>query len=101
MIRLQRCVVCGAVQYPPREICGACLSDDLGWESAASFAGRVIARTRLHHSNEQRFRARLPLSIGLVQFDFGPVALCFLSGAAAPGDVVRVRLGGDDLMEAA
>lgn len=100
MIRLQRCAVCGFVEYPPREFCGACLSDDLAWESAASFPGRVVARTRLHHSNEPRFRARLPLSIGLVRFDLGPVAICFLSEAAAPGDDVQVRLGVDDLMEA-
>jgi len=55
----------------------------------------------LHHSNESRFRARLPLCVGLVKFDAGPLAVCFLSETAAPGDTVRVRIGPDDLLVAA
>jgi hypothetical protein len=37
----------------------------------------------------------------LVKFDAGPVAVCFLSESAAPGDTVQVRVGPDDLLEAA
>jgi uncharacterized OB-fold protein len=101
MIRLQRCADCGSAQYPSREVCAACLSDRLAWESADSLPGRVLARTRLHHSNEPHFRPRLPLTVGLVQFDAGPVAVCFLAATAAPGDAVQVRVGADDLLEAA
>jgi uncharacterized OB-fold protein len=101
MIRLQHCADCGVAQYPSREVCGACLSDRLEWESADSLPGRVLARTRLHHSNEPRFRQRLPLTVGLVQFDAGPVAVCFLTEAVAPGNAVQVRSGPDDLLEAA
>jgi len=101
MIRLQRCADCDTAQYPPREICGACLSDRLVWDSADSLPARVLAGTLLHHSNESRFRARLPLCVGLVKFDAGPLAVCFLSETAAPGDTVRVRIGPDDLLVAA
>jgi uncharacterized OB-fold protein len=101
MIRLQRCVDCGIAQYPSREVCVACLSDRLAWESADSLPGRVLARTCLHHSNEAYFRPRLPLTVGLVRFDAGPAAVCFLTGTAAPGDAVQVRIGVDDLLEAA
>jgi uncharacterized OB-fold protein len=101
MIRLQRCVDCGAAQYPSREVCGACLSDRLTWETADSLPGRVLARTQLHHSNEPSFRPRLPLTVGLVQFDAGPVAVCFLAQTASPGDPVQMRVGADDLLEAA
>ena len=101
MIRLQRCEDCGAAQYPPREVCVACLSDRLAWESADALPARVLARTRLHHSNEPRFRPRLPLTVGLVQFDAGPVAVCFLAETATPGDAVQVRIGADDLLEGA
>ncbi len=101
MIRLQRCVDCGVAQYPAREVCAACLSGRLAWDSADSLPARVLARTRLHHSNEPRFRPRLPLTVGLVQFDAGPVAVCFLAETAAPGDSVQVRIGADDLLEAA
>jgi uncharacterized OB-fold protein len=100
MIRMQRCAACGATQYPPREVCRVCLADGLVWESADSLPARVVARTRLYHSNEPRFRSRLPLVCGLVRFETGPVAVCFLAETAAPGDAVLVRTGEDDLLEA-
>lgn len=95
MITLQRCVACGAAQYPPREICGVCLSDAVAWETAEFLPGCVLARTVLHHSNEPRFRARLPLAIGLVRLDAGPLAVCFL-GEREPGDTVSVRARDDE-----
>jgi uncharacterized OB-fold protein len=101
MIRLQRCADCGNAQYPPREVCGGCLSDRLVWDSEDSLPARVLAGTMLYHSNEARFRAGLPLRVGLVKFDAGPVAVCFLSETAAPDDTVQVRLGPDDLLVAA
>ena len=97
MIRLQRCEACGAAQYPPREFCRACLSDELAWEEADSLPGRVLARAGLHHSHEPHFHSRLPLMVGLVRFDAGPVAVCFLGEGAVPGGAVRVRLSADGL----
>jgi uncharacterized OB-fold protein len=101
MIRLQRCAACGTAQYPPRAFCHHCLSDSIGWEEADALPGRLLARTRLHHTHEPRFRAHLPITLALVQLDAGPVAVCFLTGTAAPGDAVRVCLNEDDLLEAA
>ncbi|HSU05936.1 MAG TPA: zinc ribbon domain-containing protein [Acetobacteraceae bacterium] len=94
---LQRCATCGMAQYPPRENCVACLSDRLAWDSAAEFPGTVVARITLYHSFEPHFRPRLPLSVGLVQFDAGPVAICFLASAANPGDRVQVREQHDEV----
>lgn len=100
MIRLQRCADCGTAQYPPREVCGACLSDRLEWQSADALPAQVVARTTLHHSNERRFKQRLPLTCGLVRFDAGPVAVCFLADTAAAGDAVRVALDAEGLLRA-
>ena len=100
MIRLQRCADCGCAQHPPREVCSTCLSDRLTCDSAESLPGRALARTVLHHSNEPAMRPRLPLTIGLVQFDAGPMAVCFLSATVMPGDSVQVRLNADALLEA-
>jgi uncharacterized OB-fold protein len=105
MIRLQRCTDCTTAQYPPREICGACLSDRLAWDTSDALPARVVARAYLHHSNEPHFRDLLPLTVGLVKFDAGPVAVCFLSATATatatPGDQVQVRLNADNKLEAA
>lgn len=95
MIRLQRCTECGTAQYPARAVCVACLSDALAWEEADALAGTVVARTVLHHSNEARFRAALPLAVGLVRLDAGPVALCFV-GEQRVGEAVQVRVRVDD-----
>ena len=100
MITLQRCTECGAAQYPRRVACRVCVSERLEDTVAESLPGRVLARTVLHHSNEPRFRPRLPLTCALVQFDAGPIAVCFLVSAAAPGDAVQVRQGADQLLEA-
>ncbi|HTW70427.1 MAG TPA: zinc ribbon domain-containing protein [Acetobacteraceae bacterium] len=100
MIRLQRCADCGRAQYPPREVCGTCLSEMLHWDSADFLPGRVLARTVLHHSNEPAMRPHLPLTIGLVQFDAGPVAVCLLADTILPGHAVQVRLNADALLEA-
>jgi uncharacterized OB-fold protein len=101
MMRLQCCADCHAAQYPSREFCGMCLSDRLVWKIADAMPARVLARTVLHHSNEVAFRDRLPLAVGLVQFDTGPVAVCFLPGSATVGQAVQIRIGADDLLEAA
>ena len=101
MIRLQRCGDCGAAQYPPREFCGRCLSDRMEWTTAEFLAGRVLARATLHHSNEPRFREHLPLTIGLVQLDAGPVVVCFIAATAAAGDAVNVQAGAEGLLGAA
>ena len=98
MIRLQCCKDCGKAQHPPREVCGACLSDRQVWETAEALPARILGRTRLHHSNEPGFRARLPLHCALVQFEAGPVAVCFLARPAAAGDAVRVTQDADDLL---
>ena len=44
-----------------------CLSDRLAWEGADAAAGVLLARTVLHHSNEERFRPMLPFGVGLVR----------------------------------
>jgi uncharacterized OB-fold protein len=90
-IGLQRCEACGHVQYPARACCEYCLSDRLSGMGVDSTAGALLARTVLHHSNEERFRAKLPFGVGLVALDAGPVVLCFAPSAHAIGDRVTVR----------
>jgi uncharacterized OB-fold protein len=88
---LQRCAACGNPQYPPHEFCATCLSDVMNWELLESAPGTLLARCRLHHSNASRFRPSLPLAIGLVQLDAGPIAVCFLASTRAIGARVAVH----------
>ncbi len=75
-----------------------CLSDLVAWEESNSLPAQVLARTRLHHGHEPRFRDRLPLICGLVRFECGPVAVCFLAETAVAGDRILVRMGTDGLL---
>ena len=89
-ISLQCCASCGAAQYPPRELCVACLSDALEWQTTEYIIGEVLAVTTLHHSHEATIRAILPLRTGLVRLEAGPTALCFVANDCTPGTRVRV-----------
>jgi NAD(P)-dependent dehydrogenase (short-subunit alcohol dehydrogenase family)/uncharacterized OB-fold protein len=91
---LQRCAVCAAVQYPPREACHRCLSVDLHW-TLQSGSGQLIAETRLFHSHEPYFRQHLPWRLGLVRLDAGPTLVTHVhqSVTSAPAAVqVTARL---------
>ncbi len=56
----------------------------MGWADAAG-DGTVLATTRLHVTLDPAFAADLPLSIGSVALDAGPVVLAFLGEDLAPG----------------
>jgi NAD(P)-dependent dehydrogenase (short-subunit alcohol dehydrogenase family)/uncharacterized OB-fold protein len=88
---LQTCFDCGTIQYPPRSACVSCLSHRLEWR-AVDGVGELISDTVLHHSNELYYRERVPLRLGLVRLDVGPILLAHLHGdcAVAPSRV-RVR----------
>jgi uncharacterized OB-fold protein len=91
---LQQCKQCGTVQYPPRDACHRCLSVELEWTLQPG-AGRLISQTTLFHSHLKQFEHELPLRIGLVHLQCGPVAVAYVEKAvpAAPADVeVSMRL---------
>ncbi|WP_118135027.1 SDR family NAD(P)-dependent oxidoreductase [Oceanicella sp. SM1341] len=95
---LQHCAECGAVQYPPQEICAACLSGDLRWKDVAP-KGHLLAGTRLSHSLEPFFQARAgrpaPWRLGLVRHESGAVLTCFVHAACAGAGPVRLSLTTD------
>lgn len=85
---LQVCEACGDTQYPPREVCGRCLSTALRWK-IQSGAGTLLAATTLRHSNDEYFRERLPWKTGLVRLQAGPTLIVHTHQqlSAAPADV--------------
>jgi NAD(P)-dependent dehydrogenase (short-subunit alcohol dehydrogenase family)/uncharacterized OB-fold protein len=87
---LQVCEDCGAVQYPPREACCACVSDRLRWQGQDG-CGELIAETTLRHSQELYFRERVPWRLGLVRLDVGPSVIAHVHGDA-PRAPARVRV---------
>jgi NAD(P)-dependent dehydrogenase (short-subunit alcohol dehydrogenase family)/uncharacterized OB-fold protein len=88
---LQVCQECQTVQYPPREVCGHCLSDVLCWQ-AVDPKGQLLATTTLHHSNDLYFRERLPWRIGTVRLDAGPSIVAHIHGDCPDTGPVRLSL---------
>ncbi|WP_418317651.1 SDR family NAD(P)-dependent oxidoreductase [Piscinibacter sakaiensis] len=88
---LQVCQDCGAVQYPPREACHACLSSRLKWTEQDG-AGELLSQTTLAHSNDLFFRERLPWRLGLVRLDAGATLMLHLHGDV-PDAPTRVKVG--------
>jgi uncharacterized OB-fold protein len=94
-LALQCCVMCGTVQYPPRELCSACLADRFEWRTIEAEGGEVLASTALHHSHEVAFRGLLPLRVGLVRLDSGPIVVCFCSEEFVSGTRVVIAARND------
>ena len=88
---LQHCERCGAVQYPPRDACCKCLSNDLVWCDTDPSA-KILAQTRVYVSPDPYFRERMPWRMGSVKLAAGPVAVCHLHGDVSRGDTVRMAL---------
>ena len=84
---LQTCTDCGAVQYPPRQICRECLSGELEWKDVEN-GGTLLAETTLRHSNDLFFRDRLPWRLGVVRSDLGLSMVVHLAEDCVPGERV-------------
>ena len=93
-LELQRCPACSAIQYPPREACVKCLSEELEW-TLMSGEGELVSETTLHHSQELFFRERTPWRLGLVRLTEGVSLVVHLDercGAAPSPVIVEVTL---------
>jgi NAD(P)-dependent dehydrogenase (short-subunit alcohol dehydrogenase family)/uncharacterized OB-fold protein len=91
---LQICDGCSKVQYPPRQICSECLSDQLEWKDINT-GGKLLAETTLQHSNDVYFRDRLPWRLGIIIADAGPSIVAHLAADCVQGERVRMSLSID------
>src|SRR5690606_35266831 len=74
---LPTCLDCGTPQYPPRDVCGKCLSHRiLPKDQPAS--GTLMATTTIRTSTDVYFRERTPWRIGTVVLDCGPSVVAHL-----------------------
>ena len=89
-LELQVCRDCAAVQYPPREVCRACLSSRLVWRPHNG-EGELIADTVLHAAQELYFRERLPWRIGMVSLDGGANLVVYVHESVR-GTPCRIRV---------
>lgn len=65
-LRVQECADCGVVRWPPRIVCGECLSTSATWVLAPT-TGTLFSWTVVHHTVLPGFRDDLPYVVGLVE----------------------------------
>ena len=85
-LRLQRCAACGAVRFPPKERCPACLNSVATWE-LMSGRGKVWSWIEMHQLYFAGFKDELPYVVLFVQLDEGPMMMSNLVGS----DPARLR----------
>lgn len=94
-IRLQVCSVCGQVQYPRRELCSHCLSDELP-NTPVDARGRLLAWTTIRVSLVPKYGESGPWSVGSVKLNCGPVIIVQLSDEIRVGAHRDVVLSWDE-----
>lgn len=92
--RLQRCLRCGVVRFPPAPVCWNCLSSDHVLEDIGG-SGTVAASIVIERvTSGSVWAARVPYRTGLVNLDAGPRLpgriLCRCGQAATPGTPVTM-----------
>ena len=83
--RLQRCIDCDLVEYPPRTACMWCGGSSLEW-TAVEGRGAVYSYTEVHHAIQPAMRAVAPYLILMVELD---------AQRGRPGPDDGVRVGGN------
>ena len=90
-LKLSKCKQCRIFQFPPRDLCSHCLSEDLTWEVIEPY-GVVIAETLIHYSLEAALEKSLPNHIGLIKTDIGPTIFANLHEELKKGDRAMISI---------
>ena len=84
------CQDCATIVYPPQEVCRKCLSDRLRWQDIPP-AGKLLTFGTLHHSTDAYFTRHLPVIVGTVELDAGPIVITRVAADCAKiGSRVRL-----------
>ena len=67
---LQQCRACGHIQFYPRSICTACMSDQLEW-SAARGTGTVYSYSTVYRALVPGFEDDVPYVVAMIELDEG------------------------------
>lgn len=78
-LRLQKCLGCGNIWYPPSEACPKCLSTTYEW-SRMSGRGKIWSWVVFHQRYFPSFAQDIPYNVVVVQLEEGPTMISNLIG---------------------
>ena len=70
LLLLQQCETCGHIQFYPRSLCTACMSDDLRWRPARG-RGTVYSYSTVHRALLPGFEEDLPYVVAMIELEEG------------------------------
>ena len=71
LLAVQRCTDCGALRFPAREICSACLSSKREWVPVSG-RGEVFSFNVMHQIYHPGFAAEVPYAVVVIKLAEGP-----------------------------
>jgi uncharacterized protein len=88
---VQRCAACGYYNHPPRNVCDACLSQELRFEPVTG-RGRIYTFTVMHQRDVPGFESEAPFINIVVELEEQPMLL--MVSNLHPSERARVHIGG-------
>jgi uncharacterized OB-fold protein len=95
-LRLQVCQSCGRWIYFPRIACPHCFSDRMEWRRASG-RGTLYSFAVVYRAQHPAFNDEVPIVVGAVTLEEGPVLITEVSGAAP--DAVSIGMPVEALWE--
>jgi hypothetical protein len=70
-LRMQACIDCGHVRFPPSLLCPRCLSENAEWKRLSG-RGTVYSWIVVHQSQHPAFNGDTPYNVAIVELEEGP-----------------------------
>ncbi len=86
---VQRCAGCGALRFPPREVCSGCLAHEATWQPVSG-RGEVFSYNVMHQVYHPGFTAEVPYAVVIVKLAEGPKITSNLAGC--PVDQIAIGM---------
>ena len=86
---VQRCDGCGALRFPPRELCSQCLATGATWVPVSG-RGEIFSYNVMHQIYHPAFATEVPYAIVVVKLAEGPKITSNL--VDCPTDQIRIGM---------
>jgi hypothetical protein len=86
---VQRCDGCGALRFPPRELCSHCLATGASWVPVSG-RGEIFSYNVMHQIYHPAFAAEVPYAVVVVKLAEGPKITSNL--VDCPTDQIRIGM---------
>ena len=84
---VQRCTGCGALRFPPRELCSGCLATGAEWIEVSG-RGEIFSFNVMHQIYHPAFAAEVPYAVVVVKLAEGPKMISNLVDCPPTGIVI-------------